>query len=57
LRYSQHLADLIQQEVGEAQGSLPVQLADVSYIAHSLHVTTDDYGLNVARRIIHLAGE
>jgi diguanylate cyclase (GGDEF)-like protein len=57
LRYSQYLAERIQQEVANVQGSPPVHLADVSYIAHSLHVTTDDYGLNVARRIIHLSGE
>lgn len=57
LRYSEHLADRIRQEAGQAQGGPPVQLADVSYIAHSLHVTTDDYGQNIARRIIHLSGE
>ena len=57
LRYSEDLAGRIRQEASQVQGGPSVELADVSYIAHSLHVTTDNYGQNIARRIIHLSGE
>jgi hypothetical protein len=56
LRYSQHLTDLVRKRLGDGHEAEIVQLRDVSYIAHSLHVTTDSYGQNIARRIIHLAG-
>jgi len=56
LRYSQHLTDLVRARLGGGREAEIVQLRDVSYIAHSLHVTTDSYGQNIARRIIHLAG-
>jgi diguanylate cyclase (GGDEF)-like protein len=56
LRYSQHLADLVRERLGGEQGARPIELREVSYLAHSLHVTTDGYGQNIARRIIHLSG-
>lgn len=57
LRYSQHLTEKVRDGLEEAEAGIPIRLGDVSYIAHSLHVTTEPYGLNVARRIIQLAGE
>lgn len=52
VRLAQHLT-------GRVQEMLPLELrgrvatADVSYIAHSLHIFVDDYGQTIARRIVN----
>jgi diguanylate cyclase (GGDEF)-like protein len=56
LRYSQHLTELIRERLGAGHDAEALELREVSYLAHSLHVTTDSYGQNIARRIIHLSG-
>ncbi|HSZ05334.1 MAG TPA: diguanylate cyclase [Solirubrobacteraceae bacterium] len=56
LRYSQHLTALVRERLGEGHDVGALELREVSYLAHSLHVTTDSYGQNIARRIIYLSG-
>lgn len=49
--YSQHLTDEIR---GQLQTKLAgkVEMGEVSYIAHSLHIFIDDYGQRIAKRIV-----
>jgi diguanylate cyclase (GGDEF)-like protein len=47
--YAEHVTQLIQDRL--PQGQL-VELAEVSYVAHSLHMFLDAYGQNIARRIV-----
>lgn len=49
--YAQHLTGLVKDTV-EDQTARHVELGEVSYIAHSLHMFMDDYGQNIARRIV-----
>ena len=49
--YAEHLTNQIRNAV-DAAHSRQVEMGDVSYIAHSLHIFMDDYGQNIARRIV-----
>lgn len=51
VKYSQHLTEEIRQRV-PGNVARKVELGEVSYIAHSLHIFMDDFGQNIARRII-----
>ena len=53
LRYSEHVAELVRSALGSDAPA--VSLAEVSYVAHSLHMANETYGRQVARRIIQLA--
>ncbi len=51
VRYSQHLTDTLRGRISAAQAKR-VELGEISYIAHSLHLFMDDYGESIARRIV-----
>jgi hypothetical protein len=51
LKFSQYLTDQIRHRL-EPEYARQVELAEVSYIAHSLHMFMDDHGQGIARRII-----
>lgn len=51
IRYARHLTDEISKGLAEP-GRRYVELGTLSYIAHSLHVFTDQYGQSIARRIV-----
>ena len=49
--YADHLTSTIRQMIGEPTAR-HVEFGEVSYIANSLHMFMDDYGQNIARRIV-----
>ena len=49
--YAEYLTGLIRKEVGP-DAARNVETGELSYIAHSLHIFKDDYGQNIARRIV-----
>jgi len=51
VKYSMYLTDEIKRLV-DPEIARGVDMADVSYIAHSLHMFMDDFGQNIARRIV-----
>jgi len=51
VRYSEFLSNEIHSRLHE-QYQDKVELGFVSYIAHSLHMFADDYGQNIAKRIV-----
>lgn len=51
VKYSQHLTRLIQERLMPEQARR-VETGEVSYIAHSLHIFVDEYGQNIAKRIV-----
>ena len=55
VRFSQHLTDLIRDLVDDPE--IEITPGPVSYIAHSLHIFMDDYGQNIARRIVNDASK
>jgi hypothetical protein len=54
VRFARHLTDAISADAG-AQGAPPVEFGQLAYIAHSLHVTTEEYGQNIAREVVRQA--
>jgi diguanylate cyclase (GGDEF)-like protein len=55
MRYAETLADAIRsgvEEKGNAEAASQIGIADISYIAHSLHMATDAYGRRIAHKII-----
>jgi diguanylate cyclase (GGDEF)-like protein len=52
VRYSQYLAQLIQERLPPRRAK-GVSIGEISYIAHSLHIYLDDYGNNIARKIVN----
>lgn len=55
IRYSEYLQRELHARL-DATDRARVIVRDLSYIAHSLHLTTEPYGQSIARRIIHFAG-
>lgn len=55
IRYSQFLEQALRARLEDREHA-DLVVRDLSYIAHSLHLTTDPFGQAIARRIIHLAG-
>lgn len=51
--YAEHLTELVCAAVGSPQIAKQIDFGEVSYIAHSLHMFMDDYGQNIARRIVN----
>jgi hypothetical protein len=51
VRFAQHLTDRIRESVSPDYGKT-VEMGEVSYIAHSLHMFLDDFGQTIARRIV-----
>ena len=51
VRFSQFLTKQIRARLDPLQ-SRQLEMDQVSYIAHSLHIFMDDYGQNIARRIV-----
>jgi diguanylate cyclase (GGDEF)-like protein len=51
VRYSEHLTEQLKQRLSSSAYS--VELGEVSYIAQSLHMFTDEYGQIIARRIVN----
>jgi diguanylate cyclase (GGDEF)-like protein len=49
--FAEHLTELVREIVG-ATGSRSIDMGEVSYVAHSLHIFRDDYGQHIARRIV-----
>lgn len=49
--YAEYLTSTIRQMIGEPTAR-HVEFGEVSYIANSLHMFMDDYGQNIARRIV-----
>lgn len=49
--FAEYLTEKLQARVGSRQGR-QMRIGQVSYIAHSLHMFVDDYGQNIARRIV-----
>lgn len=52
VRYGEHLTAQIQRLL-KHDYSKQIEMGEVSYIAHSLHMFIDDYGQNIARRIVY----
>ena len=50
VKFSEFLVDRLRQSNPEGNRSLAV--GKVSYIASSLHISNDDYGMSIARRIV-----
>ena len=51
VRYSEHLTEEIKKQL-QKETARKVRTGWISYLAHSLHFFMDDYGQNIARRII-----
>ncbi len=51
VRFSQYLTEEVKRRLPREQ-SRRIEMGEVSYIAHSLHIFMDDYGENIARRIV-----
>ena len=49
--FAEHLTEKLQYRVSP-EGQIHIRMSEVSYIAHSLHMFVDDYGQNIARRIV-----
>ena len=49
--FAEHLTKTLQHRVSP-EGQVHIRMSEVSYIAHSLHMFVDDYGQNIARRIV-----
>jgi diguanylate cyclase (GGDEF)-like protein len=49
--YAEHLTKLIQERIGPSSARL-LEMGELSYIAHSLHIFRDNYGQRIARRIV-----
>ncbi len=54
VRFARHLTDAITADAS-TKGALPVELGQLAYIAHSLHVTTEEYGQKIAREVVRQA--
>ena len=50
--FAEHLTSLFCSRIDPVRRR-HIQMGEVSYIAHSLHMFLDDYGQNIARRIVH----
>ena len=50
VRFSQHLTEEVRRRAPAV--SRRIEMGEVSYIAHSLHIFMDDYGQNIAQRIV-----
>ncbi len=51
VKFAEHLTDLINEKTIDKIGE--IELGQVSYIAHSLHMFTDEEGMNIVRGIIN----
>lgn len=51
VRFSQHLTERVRNRLPDGLARL-VEMGEVSYIANSLHIFLDDYGQNIAKRIV-----
>lgn len=51
VKFSQHLTEMLKKRLPQ-EVARQVEFGTVSYIAHSLHFFLDDYGQNIARRIV-----
>jgi hypothetical protein len=51
VRFGEYLTERLTQEL--AEHSYTVEMGQVSYIAQSLHMFTDEYGQIIARRIVN----
>lgn len=51
VRFSQFLLDEVKKRVS-SDLARQVEMGEVSYIAHSLHMFVDEYGQNIAKRIV-----
>ena len=49
--FAEYLTSLLCSRVGTG-GQRQIRMGEISYIAHSLHMFLDDYGQNIARRIV-----
>lgn len=49
IRFSNHLLELVRVRSGNPS---TLRCGELSYVAHSLHIFTDEYGQNIARRIV-----
>ena len=49
--FAEYLTKKLQHRVSP-EGQIHIRMGEVSYIAHSLHMFVDDYGQNIARRIV-----
>lgn len=54
VRFARHLTDAIAADA-HAKGAPPVELGQLAYIAHSLHVTTEEYGQKIALEVVRQA--
>jgi diguanylate cyclase (GGDEF)-like protein len=52
VRFAQHLTEQIKDRLPN-EFAKRVEMGEVSYIAHSLHMFMDDYGQNIARTIVN----
>jgi diguanylate cyclase (GGDEF)-like protein len=51
VRYSQYLTEALSERL-QPEYQRRLTMGDVSYIAHSLHIFMDEYGENIARKIV-----
>jgi diguanylate cyclase (GGDEF)-like protein len=51
VRYSQYLTEALSERL-QPEYQRRLTMGDVSYIAHSLHIFMDEYGQNIARKIV-----
>ena len=52
IRFSEYLTDQLVKKVSPPRQDM-LQMGVLSYVAHSLHMFVDDYGQNIARRIVN----
>lgn len=56
VRYSEHLTELISNKLKpQTENEKRIEMGEVSYIAHSLHIFIDQFGQNIARAIVNNA--
>ncbi|WP_437912477.1 diguanylate cyclase [Sorangium sp. So ce302] len=51
VRFAEYVTNLVQQRVSHRPGRT-IEIGEVSYLAHSLHMFMDQYGQNIARQIV-----
>jgi len=57
IRFGQHFTEDLRNELHGTNVARRISMGEVSYIAHSLHMFTDEYGQRIARQIVHEASD
>lgn len=57
VRFGQEITNDIKSKVSIIEIQKQIEMGEVSYIAHSLHIFMDEYGQNIAKRIVDEASD